>query len=440
MRGSNSEYLSRLAEAGAPIRIGLIGVGQMGAGIVSQCSQLPGLEIVALSDVDLERTARALARTGVADPLRVEDVDTAAAAVREGRKVITSDSRLIPLLPVDVVVEATGVPEVGARVGLATAFAKKHLVSMNVEADVTVGRLLRRVFALSGKVYTIGAGDEPAVAWGLVDFCRTIGLEVVAAGKGKNNPLNPEATPSTVRDEALGKGMNPRMLAAFVDGTKTMCEMTALANATGLALDVPGMHGPHVDTAALASTFCPKEDGGILSRRGVVDYVMGDLAPGVFVVVTTDDDAVAADLRYLSVGTGPFWALTRPFHLANLEIPVSIIEAVRTNRPTLIPEHHTADLGATAKRDLAPGEPISGIGGEEVFGFAWPADQAREHNLVPLGLTEGATVVKQVPQGRALTFDDVEISDTTVLSRAWRMQEHLDTFGPEEVAWETLAS
>jgi len=440
MRGSNSGYLARRAQAGAPIRIGLIGVGQMGAGIVSQCSHLPGLEIVALADVDLERTAGALRRTGVSDPLRVDDADSATAGVSEGRKVITSDSSLIPLLPVDVVVEATGVPEVGIRVGLATAFARKHLVSMNVEADVTVGRLLRRVFALSGKVYTIGAGDEPAVAWGLVDLCRTIGLEVVAAGKGKNNPLNPEATPETVRDEALSKDMNPRMLAAFVDGTKTMCEMTALANATGLALDVPGMHGPRANTADLATTFCPKEDGGILSRRGVVDYVTGDVAPGVFVVVTTDDDAVASDLRYLSVGTGPYWALTRPFHLANLEIPVSIVEAVKAQRPTLIPEHHMAELGATAKRDLAPGEIISGIGGEEVFGFAWPAAQAHEHNLVPMGLAEGATVVKQVPQGRALTFDDVEVEETTVLARAWRMQEHLDSFGPEEVPWETLAS
>lgn len=440
MRGSNSGYLHRLAETGAPIRIGLIGVGQMGAGIVSQCSHLPGIEIVALADVDLERTTRALARTGVSDPLRVEDADAAAAEASEGRTVITSDSELIPHLPVDVVVEATGVPEVGIRVGLATAFAGKHLVSMNVEADVTVGRLLRRMFALSGKVYTIGAGDEPAVAWGLVDLCRTIGLEVVAAGKGKNNPLDFRATPSSVRAEASRKGMNPRMLAAFVDGTKTMCEMTALANATGLTLDVPGMHGPMVNRADLATTFCPSEDGGILSQRGVVDYVTGDVAPGVFVVVTTDDADVASDLRYLSVGTGPYWTLTRPFHLANLEIPVSIVEAVRGNRATLVPEHHMAELGATAKHDLAPGDLISGIGGEEVFGFAWPADEARERNLVPMGLAEGARVIKQVTQGSALTFDDVEVQDTSVLSKAWHMQEHLDTLGIEEVPWETLAS
>lgn len=440
MRGSNSGYLLQRAETGAPIRIGLIGVGQMGAGIVSQCSHLPGIEIVALADVDVARTTRALARTGVSNPLLVDDANAGSAGVSEGRTVITSDSELIPHLPVDVVVEATGVPEVGIRVGLAAAFAKKHLVSMNVEADVTVGRLLRRMFALAGKVYTIGAGDEPAVAWGLVDLCRTIGLEVVAAGKGKNNPLDFTATPSSVRAEALSKGMNPRMLAAFVDGTKTMCEMTALANATGLSLDVPGMHGPKVDTAELAGTFCPSEDGGILSQRGVVDYVTGDVAPGVFVVVTTDDNDVASDLRYLSVGTGPYWTLTRPFHLANLELPVSIVEAVRGNRATLVPEHHMAELGATAKRDLAPGDLIGGIGGEEVFGFAWPAGQARERNLVPMGLSEGATVLKQIAQGSALTFDDVEVRETSVLAKAWHMQEHFDTFGQEEVPWETLAS
>jgi predicted homoserine dehydrogenase-like protein len=439
VRGSNSQFLAERAAAGAPVRVGLIGIGQMGAGIVSQCAFIPGIAITALADIDPARATRALARIGLPEPVVVSDASEGAQAIASGRVVVTQEAEMVPSLPIDVVVEATGVPEVGIRVGLAAALAKRHLVSMNVEADVTVGRLLRRLFGLAGAVYTIGAGDEPAVAWGLVDLCRTMGLEVIAAGKGKNNPLHPETTAADVREEAARKAMNPRMLAAFVDGTKTMCEMAALANATGMVIDVPGMHGPHADSSDLVSVFRPKEEGGVLSRTGVVDFVQGDVAPGVFVVVRAEQD-VATDLEYLKVGSGSYFALLRPFHLANLEVPVSIVEAVKHHRPTLVAEHHMAEVGATAKRDLLPGQHISGIGGEEVYGFLWSAEDANDRSLVPLGLTEKATVAKHVTAGTPLTFDDVELDESSVLVRAWRIQQHLDTFPDSEGLWQALKS
>ena len=426
MEGSASQFLADRAREGRPIRVGLVGVGQMGAGIVAQSSHIGGLEIVALADVDTSRVLRAVDHTGAPAPAEIDDPDKAAQVIDEGGSVVTAHAEMLPTLPLDVVVEATGIPEVGARVGLAAAMARTHLVSMNVEADVTIGRLLRRLFENSGCIYTLATGDEPIAAAELVDFSRTIGLEVIVAGKGKNNPLRQDATPASVADEARSKNMNPRMLAAFVDGSKTMVEMAALANAIGFVPDIPGMHGPRANAADLTSVFRPKADGGILTRTGVVDYVTGDVAPGVFAVVRSEDPEIIADLKYLSMGDGPYFALIRPYHLANLEVPVTIVRVVRDGRPALVPDGHHAEVGATAKRDLEPGDVIEGIGGDEVYGFTLSATEASERGLVPLGLTEGARVSSRVSRGQPLTFDDVEIDESKTLTRAWRMQQSVD--------------
>ena len=426
MEGSASQFLADRAREGRPIRVGLVGVGQMGAGIVAQSSHIGGLEIVALADVDTSRVLRAVDHTGAPAPAEIDDPDKAAQVIDEGGSVVTAHAEMLPTLPLDVVVEATGIPEVGARVGLAAAMARTHLVSMNVEADVTIGRLLRRLFENSGCIYTLATGDEPIAAAELVDFSRTIGLEVIVAGKGKNNPLRQDATPASVADEARSKNMNPRMLAAFVDGSKTMVEMAALANAIGFVPDIPGMHGPRANAADLTSVFRPKADGGILTRTGVVDYVTGDVAPGVFAVVRSEDPEIIADLKYLSMGDGPYFALIRPYHLANLEVPVTIVRVVRDGRPALVPDGHHAEVGATAKRALEPGDVIEGIGGDEVYGFTWSATEASERGLVPLGLTEGARVSSRVSRGQPLTFDDVEIDESKTLTRAWRMQQSVD--------------
>jgi predicted homoserine dehydrogenase-like protein len=426
LEGSASQFLADRAHEGRPIRIGLVGVGQMGAGIVAQSSHIEGLEIVALADVDTSRALRALDHIGAPAAVEIDDPDKGAQVIGEGGVVVTTQGEMLPTFPLDVVVEATGIPEVGARVGLAAAMARTHLVSMNVEADVTIGRLLRRLFENSGCIYTLATGDEPIAAAELVDFSRTMGLEVVVAGKGKNNPLRQDATAASVADEARSKNMNPRMLAAFVDGSKTMVEMAALANAIGFEPDIPGMHGPRANAADLTSVFRPQADGGILTRTGVVDYVTGDVAPGVFAVVRSADPAIVADLGYLGMGDGPYFALIRPYHLANLEVPVTIVRVVRDGRPALVPEGHHAEVGATAKRDLEPGEVIEGIGGDEVYGFTWSAAEASERGLVPLGLTEGARVSSRVERGRPLTFDDVEIDDSKTLTRAWRMQQSVD--------------
>jgi predicted homoserine dehydrogenase-like protein len=253
-----------------------------------------------------------------------------------------------------------------------------------------------------------------------------LGFEVIAAGKGKNNPLDRTATPDRLTDEAREKNMSPKMLCSFVDGTKTMVEMTALANATGLIPDVRGMHGPQATLDDLPRIFAPREEGGILSRTGVVEYVLGDVAPGVFVVITTQDPVIAADLRYLRLGPGPRWVLYRPYHLANLEVPLSVARAVLLNEPTICPRPRpVAEAITIAKRDLHAGEQIDGLGGFTVYGSIDRAETAREEGLLPLGLAPGSVLRRDVPQGAPLHLSDVELDKNQMIVALRRMQDRL---------------
>jgi predicted homoserine dehydrogenase-like protein len=334
---------------------------------------------------------------------------------------------LIPdIASLDAVVEATGVPGVGALVAYRTILARRHIIMLNVETDATIGYLLKRMADAAGVVYTTSAGDEPGAILELYDFARSLGFEIVAAGKGKNNPLDRSATPQQLAEQARSRHMSPHMLTSFVDGTKTMVEMTAVANATGLVPDVSGMHGPQATPETLARIFCPREDGGILERRGVVDYALGSVAPGVFLVITTRQPKVIEDLRYLRLGEGPYWALYRPYHLANLETPRSIAQAVLYHQATLAPAGPpVAETTAVAKRDLQEGEVLEGLGGTSLYGNIERAEVARAQRMLPLGLTARARVRRPVARGQTLTYDDVELDAHSFIVQARRMQDAL---------------
>ncbi|MER3459781.1 MAG: hypothetical protein C4303_00815 [candidate division GAL15 bacterium] len=324
------------------------------------------------------------------------------------------------------VVEATGDPEGGCRIALLTLRERKTLVTMNVELDATVGPILAYLFRAAETAYTVGLGDEPAVLCEMVDFTRAMGLEVVCAGKGKNNRLDRDATPATVSSEAARWGMSPRMLAAFVDGTKTMMEMAALGNATGLTVDCAGMHGPVVSRDELVRVFVPEANGGILTRRGVVDYAIGNVAPGVFVVVRADDESIRRDLEYLRMGSGPYYALYRPFHLANLEVPLSVARAVLDGEVTMQAQGAPlVECVAVAKRDLASGEELDGIGGETVYGLADEAERARAAGAVPIGIVSGARTRREIRKGEVLTYDDVQLNEESIVVQLRRLQDVL---------------
>lgn len=424
--GSLRDQLRALERAGTPIRVGLVGAGQMGAGLVSQAERIAGISVVAVADIAAERALAAYRHATVSpgDLETTSSVEAASQAIRQGRRVATGDPSLIWQIPeVDVVVEATGVPEVGARTAFEAILARKHIVMLNVETDVTVGPFLKQLADAAGVVYSLSAGDEPGSIKELFDFADTLGFDVVAAGKGKNNPLDRSASAASLADEARQKQMNPKMLASFVDGTKTMVEMAAVSNGTGLRPEVAGMYGPNATVDQLATTFCPREDGGILTARGAVDFAVG-VAPGVFVIIATDQPEVVRDLQYLKVGPGPYWALYRPYHLANLETPISVARAALRHEATLVPGRvPLAEVVATAKRGLQPGDLIDGIGGECTYGLIYRASEARGIGAVPIGLAAGARVTRAIARGEPLRYDDVELDESQTIFRLRQLQD-----------------
>jgi len=416
---------AREQELGRPVRIGLAGAGQMGMGFVAQVQRIPGMQTAAIADVLPGRPKQAFAQAGVNGVVEGDDPDQLAQAVADGRPVGVADARLLVDLPVDVIVDATGVPDVGALISYAALTGGKDVATLNAEADVTIGLLLSRVAHASGQVYAVCKGDEPVEVKELFDYVNDIGFEVVCAGKGKNNPLRPHDTPDSVASEAAAKHMNPKMLASFVDGTKTMIECACMANGTGLELSRRGMYGPDTTVPELANVFRPEADGGVLDRPGVVDYATGPVAPGVFVVGRTDHPTVVEEMAYLSMGPGPYYAFYRPYHLASLEAPLTVARAALDRVSTLEPVAWKAEVVATAKRDLRPGDRIDGIGGSTVYGMADSAEAVASGVLLPLGLAARATVVRDVAIDQPLTYEDVELDEGSTILQLRRLQDQL---------------
>ena len=284
------ELIERAKEKG-PIVIGLAGAGQMGTDIVVQVALMPGVRIGAISEIRPEAAidAALLAGHDRAEIVEASSANAIDKAIEAGKIAITQDLKALAAAGrVDVIIDATGNPNIGTLFALEVMKNGKHIVMLNVEADITIGRFLKDEARKAGVVYTGAAGDEPACTLEIIGFAKSLGFGIVAAGKGKNNPLKFDAVPADYQREAEERNMNARMLVEFVDGSKTAIEMVAIANATGLVPDVPGMHGPTATLDQLASVLCPKEDGGVLTRKGVVDYTIGKgVAPGVFCVIET---------------------------------------------------------------------------------------------------------------------------------------------------------
>jgi predicted homoserine dehydrogenase-like protein len=429
--GSLASDLARHFEAeGRPIRIGLIGSGEMGTDIVTQCDQMAGITVAAIAEINIGAAERALAIAGRPLESYVVASDKAAfdAALRKGRTAITEDAlTLCTNDEIDVVIDATGRPAVGAEIGLVAMEHGKHLVMMNVEADVTIGAYLQREAKRLGVVYTLGAGDEPSSCMELINFVQSLGYPIIAAGKGKNNPLNIDATPDAYMDEAKRRNMNPRMLVEFVDGSKTMVEMAAIANATGLVPDCPGMHGPQASLAELEKVLCPKADGGVLSRKGVVDYSIGKgVAPGVFVIAEMAHPRVRERMHDLKLGAGPYYTFYRPYHLTSLEVPLSCARAVLYGTADMQPlDKPSAEVCAVAKKDLKSGDRLDAIGEYAYRAWIMTCDGAKAAKAVPCGLLEQGMVVKPTPKGALITYDNVKVDASSRIVALRRRQDEL---------------
>jgi len=419
--------LLRREEADQAIRVGVVGAGQMGRGLVSQMALMKGITPAIVSATTAERAKQAFLNAGIpADCIAVaKTADEAAYYMESGKYVATDDFSLVSSTgPVDCVVDATGIPDVGAKVATETIRGGKHIVMLNVETDVVIGPYLKSLADAQGVIYTGSAGDEPGSVMELYSFARAMGMDVLVVGKGKNNGLNQTANPDTMQEEAIRRKMNPKMLTSFRDGTKTMVELAAMSNATGFVPDTVGAHGVASDVMGLNQLYKLKSDSGILNRHGVVEYVEG-IAPGVFVTVTSDNEEVAYQLDYLALGPGPLWTFYRPYHLCSLETPLTVAKCVMDNEATIVPRGGlVSECVAVAKKDLAAGELLDGIGGYTAYGTVMEKSQSDPAGYLPFGLiTPGCKMRQAAKQGQFLTYDMVELDETTLIYQLRKAQD-----------------
>jgi predicted homoserine dehydrogenase-like protein len=420
MIGLNYE-LEQRELSGNPVRVGLIGAGQMGTDVIATTRMMKGIRVVISADIDIERAISSYRIAQIdGDVMVAETAQQADDAVASGKLVATRDYRVVTDMKcIDVMLEATGVPEIGARAALRSARAGQDLSMMNVETDITVGPVLRWYAEQKGVLYALAAGDEPAACKELYDLAVSMGFTVVAAGKGKNNPLDRHATPvdPAVQKEAARRGLSPNMLIEFVDGSKTMIEMAAVSNATGLIPDIRGMHGPETDRDHLNQTFALKEDGGVLNKIGVVDYGIGHVAPGVFLIVRTDHPRLREALVLRDMGNGPYYTLFRPFHLCSIEVPLTCAMLAIRKQSNMVPlDRLVSEVFAVAKRDLNPGETLDAIGGTTYYSLIDTYERAKTECLLPIGLAKGAKLIRPVKMDTPITCLDVEVKPSVVQS------------------------
>jgi predicted homoserine dehydrogenase-like protein len=409
--------LQKRAASGRPVRVGLIGAGKFGSMFLSQVPTTPGLEVAAIADLSPDRAREACRKVGwTGDHIAATRfVDDAAA--------------MIAFPDVEVVVEATGHAPAGIRHARRAIHEGKHIVMVNVEADVLAGPLLAREAESAGVVYSLAYGDQPALICELVDWARSCGFPVIAAGKGtKYRPEYHASTPETVwghygltPEQAKAGGMNPQMFNSFLDGTKSSIEMAAVANASGLTPAPDGLVFPPVGTHELAETLRPG-NAGTLHHAGQVEVissvhrdgspVRNDLRWGVFVVFEAPNEYAQRCFQEYGVVTdssGRLSALYRPFHLIGLELNVSILSAALRNEPTGAATGFRGDVVSTAKRDLRAREVLDGEGGACVWGKLMPAADSLRLGGLPIGLANRVTLVRDVARGQPVTWDDVRM-------------------------------
>ena len=419
--------LKQRAASGRPIRVGVIGVGKFATMFLSQIQRTEGLQLRAVCDLDLGRCRKNLETAGFSG----EQFSTKGFGSTSNEKVVLTDQIevLLGADEIDVVIESTGDPVAGTRHALACIHHGVHVVMVNVEADVLVGPYLAKQAAEANVIYSLAYGDQPALIVEQVDCIRTMGFDVVCAGKGtKYLPEYHESTPDTVwnyygltQQEASAGGMNSKMFNSFLDGTKSAIEMTAVANATGLRPPSHGLKFPPCSVEELGSLLKPEVDGGILEERGMVEVISSlhrngseverDLRWGVYVVFDAPTDYVRNCFREYGLVTddsGRYTGLYRPYHLIGLELGVSVASVALRAEPTGVPETFSADVICIAKRDLKPGEVLDGEGGCTVWGRIVPVEKSLEIGAVPIGLATGPKIRQAISKGNVVRWEDVE--------------------------------
>jgi len=418
--------LQRREAKGEPIRAAVIGAGFMGKGLVYQLSKMPGMHPALVVNRSPEKAIAAYVESGYKREhiLISDDPAKLAAAVAEKRPAVSTAPEIAgSISTLDVVIEATGAVELGAREALACIANKKHFISLNAETDGTVGCLLKRKADHAGCVYSNADGDQPGVIMRMVEYVRGCGFEVLAAVNCKGF-MNVDATPDSIKEWAVKQNTSPRMTCAFTDGTKMNIEQGVVCNATGLVPAKRGMIGVKTDQKNAVKDF---EATGVLSaQRGIVDYTLGgDFGGGIFILARGKNrEFVQPYLKYLKMGDGPNYLFFRPYHLCHIETPLSAAEAVIYREPTIAPMGkpvaHTITL---AKRDLKAGDVLDGIGGFNQYGELDVAEYTQ--GLLPIGLAENVRLTRDVKKGDPIPESAVELDEQSLLVKLWREQQKM---------------
>lgn len=446
--------LKERAEAGRPIRVGMIGAGKFGAMFLAQARLTPGIQILGISDLNPERARQALRRTGWSDEqFAARDF---ADALKSGSTFITDDSdALIRAQGLDILIEATGNPEAGIHHALLAIENGRHLIMVNVEADVVAGPLLARKARQAGLVYSLAYGDQPAIICEQIDWARACGFTVVSAGKGtRYHPSFHQSTPDTVWENfglspeiAKKAGNNPKMFNSFIDGTKSGIEMTAVCNAAGLTPQPNGLAFPPSSCEQLAEICKPKSEGGTLALEGTTEVVSSlnrDMSPvpnhlqiGTYVVVKGENDFVRLcieEYRFFPDKSFKYSAMFRPAHLIGLELGISVASIGLRGEATGSPTEFRSDVVATTKRDLKAGEMLDGEGGYCVWGKQVPAAESLRIGGLPLGLAQNVKLKRDKKLGEPVLWSDVEIDET---SQAVKIRREMEAaFSPAKLAAE----
>lgn len=422
--------LTKLSLLGEKIRVGIVGVGKMGHGLIHQMMLIDGMEPSLIIDEVPDKAINSLIQFGIGreDIVVTNSLDEAERAIDRNAFVVTEDYRLgYQLEKIDAMVDATGNPPFGAKMAYESIMNRKHVIMLNVECDAIVGPILNKYALENGVVYTGSAGDEPGAIMELADFAVSLGFDLLAVGKGKNNPLNHYITEDDVREEAEKKGLYPKILTSFIDGTNTMIELNSVCNATGFLPDIMGCHGVHTNPDDIADVYRLKEEGGILNSYGIVDFAFG-MAPGVYAIVSHKQDEVKDLLTYLNMGQGPNYSLYRPYHLTSLETPITIYDAVIEHESTIAPiKGQVGDVITVAKRDLNKGQTLEGMGGRDVFGKLTSHREAKDKNYLPIGLiTKNTRLKEDVKKDQIISLDMVDLDEDEFLIRLRKMQDEMD--------------
>ena len=437
--------LQQRAAQGRPVRVGLIGAGKFGSMYLAQLPRTPGVHLVGIADLSPDAARVNLARVGwLPGQTAAGSLD---AAIKSGATHLGDDWLALVRHPaIEVIVECTGHP-IAAVEHCLEAFAHgKHVVNVTVEADAFCGPLLAARAAQSGVIYSLAFGDQPALICDLVDWARTCGFPVVAAGRGhKWLPHFCESTPDTVwgnygltPEQAARGGLNPKMFNSFLDGSKPSIESTAVSNATGLGVPANGLLYPPASVEDIPFVTRPVSEGGVLERKGMVEVISSleadgrqipyDIRMGVWVTVEGETGYIRNCFEEYNAHTDPsgrYFTLYKRWHLIGLEVGLSVASVALRGEPTGVASGWNADVVATAKRDLQVGEVLDGEGGYTVWGKLLPAEKSLRLGGLPLGLAHGVRLLRPVGKGQSLCWSDVAIDTSTHAYRLRREMEAL---------------